>query len=242
MILIMTADALVSDWKYDIIHDILFTRILGPIFYYGHPMSILVLTGAGFYQMWKMKQIARPVIAIFATASVHEYAIELWRDVARPTDPGGISLSYGAYLIIFLILAAMYCTKHQKRVIVIQAIVAVVFYYFDVVIIHPHPTNTGFGPGPGMNEFWANLGEVGSWALLASFWLLPKRLFLTRWERRNSFAGSSSLGTVWRKPEPDSSNAIRQTSGVTILKRAIPSLHLLRRAWQSRNPDTYAPP
>jgi len=174
-------DALHTTWSFDIVHDVFYANITGPVFENAHASSTLMILGVGFYKLaptvMKVGQPTRWSLAILGTASVHELLLDVVKVV------GGIGYfdasNYVAYLSGFLILAFILCSPYQRRVILVASAFLLAFYVVTAALFFNGLNWLDYAP-PYLYNFTANAVQVIGWLVPAVLWLLPERWF--RWK------------------------------------------------------------
>ena len=177
----LLVDALIADWTLNPIHDVLFARISGPIFYMNHASVVVFLCSIGLVRILQSRLtiIAPWCFAIFATASIHELALGGSDIIVGGFDFAGLALSpkYALYLTILLVAAIIYCKPFQRRVLVYMAIGVVSFFFTQIIWEYPGTVGStilGFNPTANFYNPSTNFWEVVNWLVPGAMWLMPK--------------------------------------------------------------------
>ena len=183
MLVFLTVDALDASWW----QGPLLAKIQLNLFYNNHALSILAVTGSGFY-LWLRKKDPLPTAAFaaFGIASIHELILDV-SDVAFFGQQSGISIGYAVALFGVLGVGFFVSKRYHKEVWFAAAGIMFVWFFLTGYINLNHPfgwyiggtidPSVPFGASPDFNNPVANGAEVGSWLLPCSLWLLPRRWF-----------------------------------------------------------------
>ena len=178
LLLALTADALVADWRLDPIWNVLYARIQLNLFYNAHASSILAVCASAFWLIYKKDGIPVAVFAAFGTASIHELTLD-FVDLTVFRISSGISWAYAVYLFAFLGIGFFISKPYHKRVWL--STFALMFVWFLILTALPHGStidpDVPFGASKDFYNPLVNVEEVASWLVPTGLWFLPRRWF-----------------------------------------------------------------
>lgn len=171
----------IADWNLNLVHDIFFSAIRGPLLYENQPIPALYLMCLVVFLIIKLKYHPfSAMVLIFATVSLHEFLLTGFSILAYGTKvtPMLLSPSYALWLGAFLILALVRSNKKEK-LIILQATI-LMFAVFSIITSYEILFNwkpiivIGFSPGPDYYNIYARAVTLIGWIIPSSVWWLLK--------------------------------------------------------------------
>lgn len=171
----LLVDSCFANWKLNLLWDLLYARVTGPIFYGARASSLLSICVMAVVLMVRYRSFVVPTLALLGTASIHEFSLLAVALAWWPMDGvvfrgDGISLNYAVWLTIFLLVGWRFIGSYERKMWVVLAGVMLAWYWVEMFTPWPSTLNPAYFYNLG-----SNTSEAVSWFLPASLWLLPRR-------------------------------------------------------------------
>jgi hypothetical protein len=165
-----------ANWTWNIVWDLFYARITGPIFIGAHATSLLAICFVAVYLViFRYRSFTIPTIALFGTASIHDLSLLGVGYLANGLMNGiwfaynNIGLWYAVYLVVFLIIGLRLLPKYELKTWGILTVMMIAWYSAAVFSYVPSTLDPAY-----FYNLASNVSESVSWFLPASIWLVRR--------------------------------------------------------------------